>query len=93
MWGQDTKRLASVAPEVDLRERTLCLPQNANKAAHSGFETQTRHQQKSKTGAPVAPKMDMCPPKTLKKKKNKKKINKKPKTYMPIYVSGEPYLH
>ena len=25
--------------------------------------------QKSKTGVPVAPKKDMCPPKTLKKKK------------------------
>ena len=39
-----------------------------NKAAHSGFETQRRRHQKSKIGVPVAPKMDMCPPKTLKKK-------------------------
>ena len=45
----------------------ICLC-NANKAAHSGFETQRRRHQKSKTGVPVAPKMDMCPPKTLKKK-------------------------
>ena len=38
---------------------------NANKAAHSGFETQRRHHQKSKTGVPVTTKKDMCPPKTL----------------------------
>ena len=44
---------------------------NANKAAHSGFKTQRKHHQKSKTGVPVAPKKDMCPPKTLKKKKKK----------------------
>ena len=47
---------------------------NANKAAHSGFETQRRHHQKSKTGVPVAPKMDMCPPNTLKKKFKKRFI-------------------
>ena len=79
MWGQDwlrAKRLASVAPEVDFREHTLRLPpQKANKAAHSGFETQRRRHQKSKTGVPVAPKMDMCPPKTLKKKEKRRIFN------------------
>ena len=40
--------------------------QSANKAAHSGFETQRRRHQKSKRGASVAPKMDMCPPKIKK---------------------------
>ena len=45
----------------------VCL-RNANQAAHSGFETQRRRHQKSITGVPVAPKKDMCPPKTLKKK-------------------------
>ena len=29
-------------------------PPNANNAAHSGFETQRRHHQKSKSGASVA---------------------------------------
>ena len=42
---------------------------NANKAAHSGFETQRRCHQKSKTGVPAAKKMDMCPPKNFLKKK------------------------
>ena len=46
-----TKRSAGVAPEVNLREHVThkSLP-SANKAAHSGFETQRRHHQKSKTG-------------------------------------------
>ena len=30
-------------------------PSNANKAAHSGFENQRRHHQKSKTGISVVP--------------------------------------
>ena len=34
---------------------------------HSGFETQRRCHKKSKTGVSVAPKMDMCPTKILKK--------------------------
>ena len=48
------KRLAGVAIEVNLREHPSCmfLP-SANKAAHSGFETQRCHQ-KSKTGVSVA---------------------------------------
>ena len=68
-----TKRSASVAPEVDIRERHYFCLRNANKAAHSGFETQRRCHQKSKTGVSVAQKMDMCPPKTLKKRKVMKK--------------------
>ena len=35
--------------------------------------THRRRHQKSKTGVPVAPKKDMCPPKTFKKNKNKTK--------------------
>ena len=55
--------------EVNLRECTshMSLP-SANKAAHSGFETQRRRHQKSETVVSVAPKMDMCPTKFLKKK-------------------------
>ena len=33
------------------------------KAAHSGFETQRRHRQKSKRGVSVAPQKDTCKPK------------------------------
>ena len=44
-----TKRLAGVTPEVNLRECVTCMPlPSVNKAAHSGFETQRRHHQKSK---------------------------------------------
>ena len=46
-----------VAPQVNLRECSSIShmsPQSLNKAAHSGFETQRRHHQKSKTGASVA---------------------------------------
>ena len=43
------KRLTGVASEVNLGERTSCMPlPSANNAAHSGFETQRRHHQKSK---------------------------------------------
>ena len=60
------KRSADVTSEVNLGECTSCTPlPNANKAAHSGFETQTRRHQKSKTGVSVAPEKDMCPPKTF----------------------------
>ena len=50
------KRSAGVTPEVNLRECVACMPPpSANKDAHSGFETQRRHHQKSKTGVSVAP--------------------------------------
>ena len=38
------------------------------KDAHSGFETQMRCHQKSKTEVSVAPQKDICPPNFLKKK-------------------------
>ena len=64
------KRSASVVPEVDLGELYITFAlHNANKAAHSGFETQRIDHQKSKIGVTVAPKKDMCPPKTFFKKK------------------------
>ena len=45
------KRLAGITPDVNLRENVTCMPlPNANKAAHSGFETQRRHHQKSIKG-------------------------------------------
>ena len=47
---------AGVAAEVNLIECVTCthLP-TTNKDAYSGFETQRRHHQKSKTGASVVP--------------------------------------
>ena len=49
------KRSVGVAPEVNLRQNvTRMPPPNSNKAAHSGFETQRRRHQKSKTGVSVA---------------------------------------
>ena len=58
-----------VTPEVNLSERISYTPlPSANKAAHSGFETQRRHHQKSKTEVSVAPKIDMCPTKIFLKK-------------------------
>ena len=49
-------RSTGVTPEVNLRGHVThtSLP-SANKAAHSGFETQRRCHQKSKTGESVAP--------------------------------------
>ena len=50
------KKSAGVTPEVNLGEHVTCTPlPSANKAAHSGFETQKRHHQKSKTWVSVAP--------------------------------------
>ena len=48
------KRSAGVTPEVNLREH-VTYPPSVNKAACSGFETQRRPHQKSKTGVSVAP--------------------------------------
>ena len=51
-----TKRSAGVTPEVNSREHVTQMPlSSVNKAAHSGFETQSRCHQKSKTGISVAP--------------------------------------
>ena len=50
------KRSSGVTPEVNLRKCvTYMPPSSANKAAHLGFETQSRHHQKSKTGVSVTP--------------------------------------
>ena len=50
------KRLAGIVPEVNLRECvTYMPPPSENKTAHSGFETQRQHHQKSKTEISVAP--------------------------------------
>ena len=47
----------------------ICMPPpSVNKAAYSGFETQSRYHRKSKTGVSVIPKMDMFPTKILKKR-------------------------
>ena len=63
-------RSAGVALEMNLREHISCMPlPSANKAAHSGLETQKRHHQKSKTGVSVAPQKDLCPPNFFFKKK------------------------
>ena len=62
-----TKRLAGVKAEVNLRE-TCTPPSSANKAAHSGFETQRRHHQKSKTGVSVAPQKGLMSSKIFLKK-------------------------
>ena len=61
-------------PQVNLREHIshMLLP-SANKATHSGFETQRRCHQKSKTGVSVAPKMDTCQTKNSLKKIKKKR--------------------
>ena len=50
------KRLAGVAPEVDLMECTLPLQSNEYGRTHSGLETQRQHHHKSETGVPVDPK-------------------------------------
>ena len=44
---------AGVAPELSFMEHVTHTPlSRANKAAHSGFETQSRRHQKSETGRP-----------------------------------------
>ena len=49
------KRSAGVAPEINLRECVARTPPSSmNKAAHSGFETQRRRHQNSKTRVSVA---------------------------------------
>ena len=67
------KRLAGVAPELNLNEHVTDTPlPRANKAAHSGFESQRRHYQKSKRGVTVAYKLDLCPSKIKKKTFNRR---------------------
>ena len=51
-----SKTLEGVGPKKNLREHvTHTPPPSANMATHSGFETQMRCHQKSKTGVSVAP--------------------------------------
>ena len=63
-----TKRSAGVAPEVNLRHASCMPPPSMNKAAYSGFESQRRRHQESKTRVSVAQKKDLCPPKILQNK-------------------------
>ena len=54
-----TKKSAGVALEVNLREHETYLPlPSTNKASYSGFETQRRCHQKSRTGITEK---DLCP--------------------------------
>ena len=67
-----TKRLAGITPEVNLPEHVTCAPPpSVNGAAHSGFETQGRCHQKSKTGVSVAPKKGLVSSKNIVKKTKK----------------------
>ena len=59
-------RLAGVAPEVNLRNSM-----QVGKRA-SGFKTQGRRHQKSKTGISMAPQKDICRPKFKRKEKNRR---------------------
>ena len=64
-----TKRLAGVAPEVNLMEYVTCMPlPSMNKPAYSGFKTQRRHHQKSKTGVSEAPQKGLMSSKIFFKK-------------------------
>ena len=66
------KRLACVSPEVNLREHVTHTPLPSwNKTAHSGFETQRRRHQKSKTGVSVAPQKGLMSLQKFFLKKNK----------------------
>ena len=52
-----TKRSAGVEVEVEVNLKTLLhvVIKHTSKAIHTGFETQGRHNQKSKTGVSLAP--------------------------------------
>ena len=69
-----SKRSAGVAPEVSLKECVTCMPPpSANKATHSGFETQRRRHQKSKTGVSVAPQKGLMSSKIFMKNRQDQK--------------------
>ena len=59
MWRKQPETMLAthtgkgVAPEVNVERGTRTPPLSVNKAAHSGFETQWRHDQKSETGVSV----------------------------------------
>ena len=70
-----TKRSAGVTPEVKLREHVTHMPPySSNKAAHSGFETQRRHHQKSKTRVSVAPQKGLMSSKNFLKKEKRENL-------------------
>ena len=61
------KRSAGVTPEVNLRNFVTYMPLPiVNNAEHSGFETQGRHHQKSKTRASVPPQKGLMSSKNFK---------------------------
>ena len=63
------KRSAGVETEVNLREYVKHIPLlSAYKVPHSGFETQWRCHQKSKTGVSVAPQKGLVSSKIFLKK-------------------------
>ena len=63
------KRSAGVAPEMNLWELISCMPPPCvNKAADSGFETQRRCHQKSKTGVSCGPRRGHVSTKNFKRK-------------------------
>ena len=68
------EKLAGVAPGVNLQEPTSHMPlPSANKAAHSGFETQRRRHQKVQNRDISGPhKKELCPPKNPVEIKNRK---------------------
>ena len=69
------------------------LPPSVKNAAHSGFETQRRHHQKSETGVSVAPKMDMCPTKNFKKKHGRQRRSYRFHVPIPLIQPLDPLLH
>ena len=68
-----TNRLVGVTPKVVEKKDRECVAHmplpSTNKAAHSGFETQRRHRQKSKKRVSVPHKKDLCPSKIFKNRK------------------------
>ena len=65
------RRSAGVTPEINLKECvTYMPPPSMNKAAHSGCETQRRHQQKSKTRESVVPQKGLMSSNFFKKDNN-----------------------
>ena len=64
-----TKRLAGVAPEVNLRECVTGMPlPSMTKVAHSGFETQSICHCNPKQGCEWRHKKNVCPPNFFLKK-------------------------
>ena len=67
MWGRQLAILVKVLHHRGISRECISHtpPPSANEAAHSGFETQRRCHQNSKTGVLVAPQMYMCPTKNI----------------------------